>query len=72
LIMVAKQGHVGRDDLREAISATSSINGCGILGVVLNKASGPGAYGYGYRYRYGFGYGRGYYYGNYKYYDEKS
>jgi capsular exopolysaccharide synthesis family protein len=72
LIMVAKQGHVGRDDLREAINSTSSINGCGLLGVVLNKASGPGAYGYGYRYRYGLGYGRGYYYGNYKYYDEKS
>ena len=55
LIMIVKQGHVGRDDLREAISATSSINGCGMLGVVLNKAHGPGAYGYGYRYLYGLG-----------------
>jgi Mrp family chromosome partitioning ATPase len=62
LIMVAKQGHVGRDELREAIKETSSVNGCEILGVVLNKASGPGAYGYG----------RGYYYGNYKYYSDKS
>jgi len=72
LIMVAKQGHVGRDELREAINATSSLNGCRILGVVLNKAHAPGGYGYGYRYRYGFGSGRGYYYGDYKYYSEKS
>ncbi|MGO9571064.1 MAG: polysaccharide biosynthesis tyrosine autokinase, partial [Desulfomonilaceae bacterium] len=69
LIMVAKQGHVGRDELREAIDATSSINGCQTLGVVLNKAQAPGAYGYGYRY---FGYGRGYYYGNYRYYGDKA
>jgi polysaccharide biosynthesis transport protein len=70
LIMVAKQGNVGRDELREAINETSAINGCAILGVVLNKAHAPGAYGYGYRY--GFGYGHGYYYGNYKYYGDKS
>jgi Mrp family chromosome partitioning ATPase len=70
LIMVVRQGHVGRDELREAINETSSVNGCSILGVVLNKARAPGAYGYGYRY--GFGYGQGYYYGNYKYYGDKS
>ncbi len=53
LILVAKQGHVGRDELREAINATSSMNGRGILGVVLNKAHAPGAaYGYGSRYRF--------------------
>jgi polysaccharide biosynthesis transport protein len=70
LIMVAKQGHVGRDELREAINEASAVNGCGVLGVVLNKAHAPGAYGYGSRY--GFGYGHGYYYGNYKYYGDKS
>jgi capsular exopolysaccharide synthesis family protein len=70
LIMVAKQGHVGRDELREAINETSSVNGCEILGVVLNKAHAPGAYGYGYRY--GFRFGSGYYHGNYKYYSDKS
>ncbi|MGO9571890.1 MAG: polysaccharide biosynthesis tyrosine autokinase, partial [Desulfomonilaceae bacterium] len=64
LIMVAKQGHVGRDELRETIDATSSVNGCQTLGVVLNKAHAPRAYGYGYRY---FGYGRDYYYGNSRY-----
>ena len=70
LIMVAKQGHVGRDELREAINETSSVTGCEILGVVLNKAHAPGAYGYGYRY--GLRFGSGYYHGNYKYYSDKS
>ncbi len=71
LIMVARQGAVDRDEMREAISATSSVNGCAILGVVLNKAHAPGN-GYRYGYRYGFGYGSGYYYGNYKYYGHNS
>ena len=67
LIMVAKQGHLGRDALREAINATSSVNGCEILGVVLNKAHASGEYGFPY-----FGYNRDYYYGNYRYYGDRS
>jgi capsular exopolysaccharide synthesis family protein len=69
LIMVAKQGEVGRDELRDAINATSFVNGCAILGVVLNKAHPPGG---SYGYRYGFRYASGYYYRNYKYYSDNS
>ncbi|MGB6066789.1 MAG: polysaccharide biosynthesis tyrosine autokinase [Desulfomonilaceae bacterium] len=67
LIMVAKQGHLGRNALREALNATSSVNGCEILGVVLNKAHASADYGFPY-----FGYNRDYYYGNYRYYGDRS
>lgn len=50
LVMVARQGHVGRDELREAMQIISSTNGCPILGVVMNGAYAPGASRYGYRY----------------------
>jgi polysaccharide biosynthesis transport protein len=61
MIMVAKQGHVGRQELREAMNRITSIQGGKILGVVLNKANPRrGRYGYG-----GYYY---YYSKNYKYY----
>jgi len=51
LVMVARQGHVGRDELREAMEIISSTNGCPLLGVVMNRAYAPGASRYGYQYR---------------------
>lgn len=64
MIMVAKQGHVARQELREAMSRITSIQGGKVLGVVLNKANPRGG-------RYGYG---GYYYysKNYKYYARAS
>jgi polysaccharide biosynthesis transport protein len=59
VLLVAKQGHVCRDELREAIRLVSSLNGCTFLGVVFNKAYAPG--GYRYSYKYGPGYYRRYY-----------
>ena len=63
LIMVAKQGGVGRDELREAIRVFSAANACPLLGVVLNLARFPGRFGY----RYG-----GYYYGYHRNYYRKA
>ncbi|MGB6065990.1 MAG: polysaccharide biosynthesis tyrosine autokinase [Desulfomonilaceae bacterium] len=57
LIMIAKQGAVGREEMREAINATSAVNACAILGIVLNKAHGHGG-------------SYGYYHANYKYYGD--
>jgi polysaccharide biosynthesis transport protein len=65
MIMVAKQGHVARQELREAMTRITSIQGGRVLGVVLNKANPRrGRYGYG-----GYYY---YYSKNYKYYGTKS
>jgi polysaccharide biosynthesis transport protein len=63
MIMVAKQGHVGREELREAINSVFAIQGGKVLGVVLNKTRPRGSrYGYsGYYY---------YYSRNYKYYSK--
>ncbi|MBI5570258.1 MAG: polysaccharide biosynthesis tyrosine autokinase [Desulfomonile tiedjei] len=61
MIMVAKQGHVAREELREAMNSVASIHGGRILGIVLNKAH-PRRGGYGY------GYGGYYYSRNRKYY----
>jgi len=66
LLLVAKQGHVHRDELREAVRVASSLNGCKLLGVVFNGAYAPGGYRYGYKY------GRGYYRRYYGYYGQKS
>ncbi len=65
MIMVAKQGHVGREELREALNSVVAIQGGKVLGVVLNKARPRGTrYGYsGYYY---------YYSRNYKYYSKAS
>lgn len=64
LVMVARQGHVGRDELKEAMGVISSAKACPILGVVMNMAYAPGASKYAYRY------GGRYYYSSYyqKYY----
>jgi polysaccharide biosynthesis transport protein len=51
LVMVARQGHVGRTELREAMEIISSANGCPLLGVVMNGAYAPGASKYWYRYQ---------------------
>lgn len=60
VVMVAKQGHVGREDLREAMNTLTRVQGGRILGVVLNKAHPRGG---------GYGYGGYYYYSrNYKHY----
>lgn len=64
LLLVAKQGHVHREELREAIRVAQSLNGCKLLGVVFNKAYAPGGYRYGYKY------GRGYYRRYYGYYGD--
>jgi polysaccharide biosynthesis transport protein len=61
MIMVAKQGHVAREELREAMNSVASIHGGQVLGIVLNKAH-PRRGGYGY------GYGGYYYSRNRKYY----
>jgi len=50
LIMVARQGHVGRDELKEAMKVITSAKACPILGVVMNMAYAPGASRYAYRY----------------------
>ncbi len=39
LVMVAKQGHVGLEELKDAIDVIHSSNGCRIFGVALNKVN---------------------------------
>ena len=65
MVLVAKQGHVGREELRESINSVMAIQGGNVLGVVLNRARPRGSrYGYsGYYY---------YYSRNYKYYSKAS
>jgi len=50
LVMVARQGHVCRHELQQAIKIMSSAKACPILGVVMNMAYAPGAMKYVYRY----------------------
>jgi polysaccharide biosynthesis transport protein len=62
IILVAREGNVAREDLREAISVVSKLNGCRFLGVVFNKTHGPAGGKY-------YGLGRShYYYGYHSYY----
>jgi polysaccharide biosynthesis transport protein len=67
VIMIARQGHVGRHELKEAVDVLSSVAGCRLLGVVMNMAHAPGWYAYSSRY------GSNYHYGGYhhKYYSQK-
>ena len=65
MIMVVKQGAVGRDELSEAIKNASQLNGCRFLGVVFNKAHAAPGSGY-------YGLGGGYYYKHYSYYHSKT
>jgi capsular exopolysaccharide synthesis family protein len=67
IILVAREGFVARDDLREAISMVSKLNGCRFLGVVFNKTQGPR----GARYYYGLRKSH-YYYGYHSYYRRDS
>ena len=68
VIMVVKQGEVGREELSEALSTLSGMHGCRLLGVVFNQVN-VGGRGLGYRY------GKRYYhyrhYGYYGYYRDK-
>lgn len=60
VILVAKEGHVPMDLLRQAKGSMSLTKGK-ILGVVLNMAY-SGGYGYGYYGKYGYAYRSRYYY----------
>ena len=62
VILVARQSHVGRHELKEAMDTLTTVSGCRLLGVVMNMAYAPGWSGYSSRYR-------SHYYGYYhKYY----
>ncbi len=63
IILVARQGHLKKDDLRLAITAASSMAATEFLGVVLNRVGKQGK-GYGYGGYGGYGYGS---YGGYGY-----
>ena len=60
-VLVARQGHVGRHELKEAMDTLTTVSGCRLLGVVMNMAYAPGWSGYGSRYG-------SHYYGYHKYY----
>lgn len=66
LVLVARQGYVGKNEIAEAIDQVSSVDGANVLGVVFNRAYAPALYGYGYKY--GYRYGGHYYHQSYKYY----
>jgi capsular exopolysaccharide synthesis family protein len=70
LVVVARQGYVGKNEITEAIDQVSSVDGANILGVVFNRAHAPALYGYGYKY--GYRYGGHYYHQSYKYYHNKT
>jgi polysaccharide biosynthesis transport protein len=63
VVMVARQGHIGRHELKEAMDLLSSVSGARLLGVVMNMAHAPGWYGYSSKYgsRYSQGYHHKYY-----------
>lgn len=68
LVVVAGQGRVTLDQLKEALKIVSSRVGDKVLGVVMNLAYAPGASRYGYRY-----YGDSYYSKHYrKYYTRRT
>lgn len=68
LIIVARQGYVGKNEISEAIDQVSAVDGANVLGVVFNRAHSPALYGYGYKYGYRYG---GYsYHQSYKYYQK--
>ena len=66
VVLVARQGYVGKNEIAEAIEQVNSVDGANVLGVVFNKAYAPALYGYGYKY--GYRYGGHYYHQSYKYY----
>jgi polysaccharide biosynthesis transport protein len=87
VVLVVEPGKVMKGQVKDAVSSILSVDNGRILGVVMNKADMGTAYGYKYRYggylRYGLygrygSYGRyggrygGDYYGNYKYYSDKT
>jgi len=61
VIMVVKQGDVGREELSEALGTLSGTQGCRLLGVVFNQVQAGRGVGYRYSGRYHSGYGYGYY-----------
>jgi capsular exopolysaccharide synthesis family protein len=68
LILVARQGYVGKNEIAEAIDQVSSVDGANVLGVVFNRAYAPALYSRGYKY--GYRYGGHYYNQSYKYYNK--
>jgi succinoglycan biosynthesis transport protein ExoP len=67
IVLVAREGNVARQDLREAIALVSKLNGCRLLGVVYNQTRGPVGGKY-----YGMGGSRYYYHGYRSYYNRDS
>lgn len=70
LVVVARQGYVGKNEIVEAIDHVRAVDGANILGIVFNRAHAPALYGYGYRY--GYRYGGHYYHQSYKYYHDRT
>ncbi|MGC8659029.1 MAG: GumC family protein [Desulfomonilaceae bacterium] len=70
LVIVARQGYVGKNEIVEAIDHVNAVDGAHILGVVFNRAHAPALYGYGYKY--GYRYGGHYYHQSYKYYHDRT
>ncbi len=70
LVVVVRQGYVGKNEIVEAIDHISAVDGANILGVVFNRAHAPALYGYGYKY--GYRYGGHYYHQSYKYYHNRT
>ncbi len=50
VILVARQGHVGRGELRESMDRLTSVPGSRLLGLVMNMVHTPGWSGYDSRY----------------------
>ena len=50
VVVVARQGHVGRHELKDAMDRLTAVSGCRLLGVVMNMAYAPGWTGYSTRY----------------------
>jgi capsular exopolysaccharide synthesis family protein len=68
VVLVARQGYVGKNEISEAIDQVSSVDGANVLGVVFNRSHTPSLYGYGYKY--GYRYRGQYYHQSYKYYQK--
>ena len=63
VVLVARQGHVGRGELKESMDRLTSVPGCRLLGLVMNMVHAPGWSGYSSRYgsRYYYNYHNKYY-----------
>ncbi|MFA6224406.1 MAG: Wzz/FepE/Etk N-terminal domain-containing protein [Desulfomonilaceae bacterium] len=68
VVLVARQGYVGKNEVAEAIDQVTAIDGVNLLGLVFNRTYAPALYGYGYKY--GYRYRGHYYHQSYKYYHD--